>query len=89
MTRSLAKELGTHNINVNAISPGWTLSEAGIRACRADELEKRKETFKNIRCIRRDEFPEDLAGAAIFLASEDSDFVTGITIPVDGGMVML
>jgi NAD(P)-dependent dehydrogenase (short-subunit alcohol dehydrogenase family) len=89
MTRALARELGSHNINVNTISPGWTLTEAGIRACPADEMDKRKEMFRNMRCIKRDQFPEDMAGAAVFLASEDSDFITGTTVPVDGGMVML
>ena len=89
MTRALAKELGPHNICVNSIAPGFTLSEASDVAYPAAEMEKRKEMIRNARCLKRDELPEDLAGAAVFLASEDSDFTTGGTIPVDGGHVML
>lgn len=89
MTKALAKELGPHNICVNSIAPGFTLSEASGIAYPAAEMEKRKEIIRNARCIKRDELPEDLAGVAVFLASEDSDFTTGGVIPVDGGHVML
>ena len=85
MTAVLAKELGTHNINVNAIAPGWSLSEAGIEAYKA-KLGAVKEQVRNARSLKRDEIPGDLVGAAVFLASEDSDFITGQVICVDGGI---
>jgi len=89
MTRALAKELGQYNININSIAPGFTLSEASNIAYPADEIEQRKEMIRNMRSIKRDELPDDLAGAAVFLASDDSDFITGAAIPVNGGEVML
>ncbi len=85
LTRTLAVALGRYNINVNCIAPGYTMSEAsrempGITAEGAEGVVK-------IRALRREEQPEDLVGAAIFLASGDSDFITGQNILVDGGAV--
>lgn len=83
MTRSLARELGTDNIRVNAIAPGLTLT-AGIAANPAYNL-----TFWNninsARCIQRDQLPEDIVGAAVFLASNEAAFITGQVLTVDGG----
>ena len=85
MTRALARELGEFNINVNCISPGSVLSEdPGDQAA----IEYRAKAIPE-RCLQRLEYPEDLVGTAIFLASSDSDFITGQTISVDGGHVML
>jgi 3-oxoacyl-[acyl-carrier protein] reductase len=85
ITRALARELGEYNINVNCISPGSILSEdPGDKAA----IEYRKLAIPE-RCIQRLEYPEDLVGTAIFLASSDSDFITGQTISVDGGAIML
>ena len=85
-TRALAREVGDDGICVNAIAPGYTLSEAIAEKTIHDEA------FINAaiqgRCFRRDELPEDLTGAIVFLASDDSDFITGQTIVVDGGSVM-
>ncbi|MDH3240430.1 MAG: 3-oxoacyl-ACP reductase FabG [Alphaproteobacteria bacterium] len=83
MTRVMARELGDDNICVNAIAPGMTLSEA---------LEGRDE-YENsatpaTRCFKRHERPEDLTGAVVFLASAESDFMTGQTMVVDGGAAM-
>jgi len=89
MTRALAKELGQYNINVNSIAPGFTLTDASNTAYSAEEIEQRKENIRNSRIIKRDEQPNDLAGTAVFLASDDSDFITGTSIPVNGGEVML
>ncbi len=83
LTRALARELGEYNINVNCIAPGGTLAEEPTEA----SLEKRKKAAER-RCIKRIEYPEDLAGTAVFLASSDSDFISGQTIVVDGGDIM-
>ena len=83
LTRALAKELGQFNININCIAPGSTLSEEP-----SDEaLEYRKRVLP-MRAIQRVEVPEDLVGTIVFLASSDSDFITGQTIVVDGGRVL-
>ena len=89
MTRALANELGQYNINVNSIAPGFTLTDASNTAYPPEEIEQRKENIRNSRSIKRDEQPNDLAGTAVFLASNDSDFITGTSIPVNGGEVML
>ena len=85
MTAALAKELGIHNINVNAIAPGWALSEAGREAYK-DKLEAVREQVLNARSIKRDMMPDDLVGTAVFLASDDSDFITGQAVCIDGGI---
>ncbi len=82
MTRSMARELGDAGICVNSIAPGFTESDgvvanAGLNAVRG--------VASAGRAIARDMVPADLVGAMLFLASPDSDFVTGQTINVDGG----
>lgn len=80
LTRAMAKEVGEYGICVNAIAPGFTLTEAS-RSLRSDA-----ETYAVDRgAIRRAEQPEDLVGTVAFLASSESDFITGQTIIVDGG----
>lgn len=85
MTRVLARELGEDNICVNAIAPGLTESEAVTEGGQFTE----EHFAANIggRAIKRPEVPEDLVGAAVFLASSDSDFITGQVLCVDGGSV--
>ncbi len=82
-TRSLAREVGRYNINVNTLCPGYTLS--GDPATITDEMRQREVPS---RILRRSEWPEDLVGTAIYLASADSDFMTGQAIVVDGGHVL-
>jgi NAD(P)-dependent dehydrogenase (short-subunit alcohol dehydrogenase family) len=86
-TRSLAKELGNDNITVNAIAPGFTLSdgvlESGLHNKMPDTARKTSRT------IQRDQVPEDLVGALAFLASDGAGFITGQTLAVDGGSVFL
>jgi NAD(P)-dependent dehydrogenase (short-subunit alcohol dehydrogenase family) len=83
MTRALAKELGGAGILVNAIAPGFTLSE-GVKA-NPIQLEKLQEVSLKARTILRDQVPEDVVGAAAFLVGPDANFITGQTIVVDGG----
>ena len=85
MTRAMAREVGDDGIRVNCIAPGLTMSEGVIAnsyyssAVLSDNLASR--------CIKRDVMPEDLTGTVIFLASTDSDFMSGQTVLVDGGAV--
>jgi 2-deoxy-D-gluconate 3-dehydrogenase len=78
----MANELAKHNINVNAIAPGYMATD-NTTALRADE-DRSKEILGRIPAGRWGT-PEDLAGAAVFLASEASNYVNGYTLAVDGG----
>ena len=81
-TRALARELGPDNISVNAITPGLTISSPQQEGVMTPE---QREDRRRRRCFQRDQFPEDLVGTVTFLSSEDSNFITGQTINVDGG----
>jgi NAD(P)-dependent dehydrogenase (short-subunit alcohol dehydrogenase family) len=83
-TRSVSRELGEHNICVNNLAPGFTLSDSVVNE-NPRHLDHSRAPSIVRRAIKRDEYPEDLLGALIFLASADSDFVTGQTIAVHGG----
>jgi len=85
LTRALAREVGDDGICVNAIVPGLTISDA-VRGNPMYPEEYLRVAASN-RCFKRDELPEDLTGTVVFLASDDSDFITGQTIVVDGGSV--
>src|SRR5437588_9330103 len=86
MTRAMSRELGDDGIRVNTLMPGFTLSDSIV-----NENPGHVETARNraiaSRALKRDEQPEDLVGTLIFLASADSDFITGQMIAVDGGNV--
>jgi NAD(P)-dependent dehydrogenase (short-subunit alcohol dehydrogenase family) len=86
LTHALARALGPSNINVNAIAPGFTATEASLDMSGPDKSFK---TATSGQSIPRREEPGDLVGAALFLASPDSDFISGQVIYVDGGTVML
>jgi NAD(P)-dependent dehydrogenase (short-subunit alcohol dehydrogenase family) len=83
MTRSLARELGVDNITINAIAPGYFLTEGNLG--NAEFLAMQRGMAVQNRSIPRDAFPDDLTGAAVFFASDDSRFITGQILPVDGG----
>ena len=84
-TRALSRELGPHGIAVNSLSPGYILSDTGLE--NTTHVEEERVPVRNARAFKRDGYPEDLLGALIFLASSDSDFVTGQSLVVDGGAV--
>ena len=83
-TRSLGKELGEYGIRVNAIAPGFTLSDAQLELTK-DSPEWYAHNRDRQALHERNEVPEDLAGPAFFLASPDSDFMTCQTLLVDAG----
>jgi len=84
ITRALARELGQYNINVNAIAPGLTMTEA---SCGLSSEERTRKSVEQ-QSFNRPQMPKDLLGAMVFLASDQSDFVTGQTMVIDGGTYM-
>lgn len=82
LTKALANEWAGHGINVNAIAPGYfaTNNTAALQA----DAKRNAEILSRIPSGRWGQ-PADLAGAAVFLASSASNYVHGITLPVDGG----
>ena len=85
LTRALSRELGEHGICVNTLAPGLVLSDS-ILENRA-HLEMAVEKVLASRALKRHGYPRDVIGALLFLASSDSDFVTGQTIAVEGGSI--
>jgi NAD(P)-dependent dehydrogenase (short-subunit alcohol dehydrogenase family) len=85
-TRALARELGAHGIRVNTLAPGFTMSDTVVSENPGHVATARERAVQS-RSLQRDEHPADLLGALVFLASSDSDFVTGQTLAVDGGNV--
>lgn len=84
MTRAMANELGPAGVRCNAIAPGLVLTEAISRP----GLEDFRAGAVSTRFLKAGQVPQDLAGALVFLASPDSDFITGQTLVVDGGSAM-
>ena len=82
-TRSLAKEVGANSIHVNCVAPGFTMSE-GVKQ-NPEVVEKLRDVSVAARTLQRDQEPEDVVGAVVFLCSPAADFVTGQTMVIDGG----
>ncbi len=85
LTRALSRELGEFGICVNTLAPGLILSDSILE--NQAHLAGASESVLASRALRRHGYPSDLIGALLFLASSDSDFVTGQTIAVDGGSI--
>ncbi len=84
LTKSMAKELGSRNITVNAVSPGYILTDM------TDKLDEEvKEKMKSFIPLGRLGTPQDVANLVCFLASDEAEYITGQTFNVDGGMVMI
>ena len=88
MTKSLARELGNDWIRVNSIAPSAVMTE-GTEEFFGPKLDKAKEVIASAQALKRNLETGDLSGTVVFLASDASKFVTGQTLMVDGGTVML
>jgi NAD(P)-dependent dehydrogenase (short-subunit alcohol dehydrogenase family) len=82
-TRALAKELGKDGIRVNCVAPGFTMSD-GVKE-HPEVIEQLRDVSVAARTIQRDQEPEDVVGAVVYLSGPEAAFVTGQTIVIDGG----
>jgi NAD(P)-dependent dehydrogenase (short-subunit alcohol dehydrogenase family) len=82
-TRALAKELGKDAVRVNCVAPGFTMSQGVLD--NPEVVKKLRDVSVSARTIQRDQVPEDVVGAVVYLASPAASFVTGQTIVIDGG----
>src|SRR5205085_7533733 len=82
-TRALAREVGKDGIRVNCVAPGFTMTES-VKA-QPEVVEKLRDVSIASRTIQRDQVPEDVVGAVVYLAGPEASFVTGQTIVIDGG----
>jgi NAD(P)-dependent dehydrogenase (short-subunit alcohol dehydrogenase family) len=82
-TRALAKELGGDEVLVNCVAPGFTMSE-GVRE-HPEVIEALRQVSISARTLQRDQQPEDVVGAVLFLCGPGAAFITGQTIVIDGG----
>ena len=85
LTKTLSAELGPHGINVNAIAPGFILTPLTSTTRSPEEVKEHIEVRKQATVLRRTGTPEDVANAVLFLASDESSFISGQLICVDGG----
>ena len=83
LTRALAKEVGKDGVRVNCVAPGFTMSQGVLD--NPEVLEKLRDVSVSARTIQRDQEPEDVVGAVVYLAGPSASFVTGQTIVIDGG----
>lgn len=88
-SRACARELGPYSINVNAIAPGLIITDMTYNGRTAKEAEEFIESGKKLAVLGRVGAPRDIASVALFLASDESSFITGQVIAVDGGHVGL
>lgn len=92
MTRALARELGPEGIRINCLCPGLTVTDGSL--CEVDisihpgHVNQWLDSHVDGQCVKHPGYPQDLTGPLIYLLSDDSDFMTGQTMVVDGGWVM-
>ena len=85
LTRALARELGTDHIRVNALVPGWVLTQKQLEQwAKPSDLE----AHLNKQCLKSPLVPEDMVGGTLFLASNASKMMTGQVLVIDGGVVV-
>lgn len=84
-TRSVARELGDAGIRANTIAPGGIMTDNVVEQ---EDVRGLIALGTATRAIKREQIPEDVVGACVFLASEESDFITGQVLTVDGGSAM-
>ena len=84
LTRALAREVGDDKIRVNAVTPGFTLSETQLASSSSNYMAGRDDG----KCFKRAQVPDDLVGTVMFLLSDAASYMTGQTINVDGGLYM-
>jgi NAD(P)-dependent dehydrogenase (short-subunit alcohol dehydrogenase family) len=82
-TRALARELGKDGIHVNCVAPGFTMTK-GVEE-EPDVVEALRDVSVAARTLQRDQLPEDVVGAVVFLCTPSADFITGQTMVIDGG----
>jgi NAD(P)-dependent dehydrogenase (short-subunit alcohol dehydrogenase family) len=83
LTRALARELGKDSIHVNCVAPGFTMSD-GVKS-NPKVVEALRDVSVASRTLQRDQVPEDVVGAVVFLCTPAADFITGQTMVIDGG----
>ncbi len=85
LTKTLARELGPHGINVNSVAPGFVLTPMTGTSRSPKEVEEHIEARKKMAVLNRPGKPEDIANAVLFFVSDEASFVSGQTLYVDGG----
>jgi NAD(P)-dependent dehydrogenase (short-subunit alcohol dehydrogenase family) len=86
LTRALAKEVGRDSIHVNCVAPGFTMSD-GVKS-HPEVIDALRDVSIAARTIQRDQVPEDVVGAVVFLCTPAADFITGQTMVIDGGQYL-
>ncbi|SHE10816.1 3-ketoacyl-ACP reductase [Chlamydia abortus] len=84
----MAREVGENSITVNCITPGAVLTETEYEKVSREMIEESAVFLAKAQCFSRREVAADVEGAFVFLASSDSDFITGQTLNVDGGWML-
>jgi NAD(P)-dependent dehydrogenase (short-subunit alcohol dehydrogenase family) len=85
LTKTLARELGPHGINVNSVAPGFVLTPMTGMARSPQEVEEHVAARRQMAVLDRTGIPEDVANAVLFVVSDEASFITGQTLFVDGG----